>query len=115
MNSIQKTLGIGSLVLALASGCFKSLNSGKVVAKSYEPQREYVKKVFFNKKLTFPHNYASMIDDEDHIITFGRTEEGEFRTQTVYVTKSVYDSLKVGDTFNTSKITHETSDPDYRK
>jgi len=115
MNKLQKVLGIGALILALTSGCSKPIKSGRVVDKQYEPQREYSVRQSHDPRLLGFLQYDTYTDDEDFIIIFKSDKEGENKTRTVYVNKEVYDSLKLNDIFDTSKLPFEDFDQDYRK
>ena|SRR3989338_7570962 len=111
MKIIQKILGLGALVSTLAFGCSpRAIDQGEILIKRYEPQREYT----ITDGIHTPFK-RTLIDDEDFIIIFGNNEGREYRTRVVYVTQGVYDSLKVGDNFDTSKTLYEDSDPGIRK
>lgn len=109
MKIIRKVLEIGVLVSTL-TGCSEPINSGLVLEKRYEPQEEYTR-----RGGTMLRHRRTMVDDENFIITFGRNEQGKPRTRIVYVKKDLYDSLKVGDSFDICRFSYEDSDPGYRK
>ena len=112
MSNIIKALGIGALVLAL--GCSKPIDSGRIIEKRHEPQRIYTGQLLIFVGGIMAANHTQMIDDEDYVIIFGRNDGEKFRKRTVYVTKEVYNHLEPGDTFDTSKVGYEKSDPDRR-
>lgn len=117
-NKIKKYFGrtvAGLSLIGILAGCSIPIESGQVLEKRYEPQREYTEKGtrFFGKVLTL--YTREMIDDEDFIITFGKRENDKYQTRQVYVDKTVYDSLKIGDNFDTTTFPFEDSDWDRTK
>lgn len=112
MLNLKKSLGIGALVLSLIGGCTESLDSGIITEKRYEPQRTYLKSEL--KKSPSTYETVHYTDDEDFIITFVRNFKGVSHSRTVYVSKEVYDALKEGDVFDTSKCSYEDYDLDFK-
>lgn len=112
MLNLKTSLSIGALVLSLIGGCTASLDSGKITEKKHEPQRHYLAS---ERNGPHPQFYTvQYFDDEDFIITFTRTFKGVPHSRTVYVSKEVYDSLKEGDVFDTSKFSFEDEDKDVK-
>jgi len=111
-------IALGMLTFGLAS-CFKGdapIDWGVIIEKRHEPETTYSKrKLFMEANGKRAYTIRDYVDDEDYIITFGVEKFGKLKSRTVYVTKEVYDSLRVGDGFNTKIIPHEIIDEDKQK
>ncbi len=114
MANLKKSFCICTLALSLISGCTNPLESGKIIEKRYEPARAYHQSIIISSKPPMSA-LQQMFDDEDFIITFVRTFKGVSHSRTVYVSKEVYDSLKEGDDFDTSKFYFEDHDIDVKQ
>lgn len=109
MNLRNILIGVSFLGLASLVGCTDPppITSGKIIEKKYQPERKTeitMGRPFLRRKYT-------VIDDEDYIVIFGKNVDKKFRTRKVYVREEIYNSLKIGDQFDTTKISHEKYDP----
>ncbi len=96
---------------ALLYGCSAPVYSWTVAGKTYEPERKYERILFIDigdLRVPIVRRY---VDDEDYI--FGLVADG--REKTVFVSPEVYESMGIGDTFDTREIPHEEKDPDYEE
>ncbi|MEK6857128.1 MAG: hypothetical protein AABX39_00915 [Nanoarchaeota archaeon] len=130
----QKTLA--GIILALASvsgaGCnsntiteYDLRNPPTITNKVYQPEREYdsddyVPVLCGDIVLLMYFGSTRMIDDEDHIIYLKQDMRGARvyylnEEKFIYVNKETFDSFKVGDKCDLTKIKYETTDPDYVK
>ncbi len=114
MKKIRKIFGAGLSAVLLLNSCSAPINSGIITEKRYEPRIEYFPIEFSPVKISQRIVSKKSVDDEDYIIIFSKKEKGKIRTRKVYVSKKVYDSLKVGDVFDTSKFPYEDFDRDSR-
>lgn len=91
------------------------ITSGTLASKQYEPELAY----FITTKnfWTGEEIKTKFIDDEDFIVVlqqFGGTKFKSTRQRQIYVSKTIYDSLKVGDSIDLleSGIKFEEKDKD---
>lgn len=91
------------IICALAAACDK-VHEGVVVGKRYEAPREYQTSYttvsFIGKIPITQFHYYTAYDDEDFILTIKAETKDKVILKDFYVSKQVYDCIKVGNWFN---------------
>lgn len=103
---------------ALLACSSEPITSGTIISKQHEPERQYV--VTTENFWTGGEMKTKFIDDEDFILVlqqFGGTKFRNTRQRQLYVSKIIYDSLKVGDFVDlpASGMKYEKDDHDLRE
>lgn len=115
---MKKPIAALAIYTALLSCTSEPITYGTVSKKWHEPEREYV--VTTENLWTGYELKKRFVDDEDFIVVlqqFGGTKFRSTRQRQIYVSKTVYNSLKVGDSvdLNSSQIKYKDSDKDIKK
>lgn len=115
---MEKYFRAGTLCTGLLSCGGGQITSGTIDKKLREPEHTYT--VTEENFWTGEEIKTKYIDDEDFIIVlqqFGGTKFKSTRQRQLYVSKTAYDSLNVGDfvDLQASRIKYEDDDPDLQE
>lgn len=116
-------IGLVAMVMIM-SGCQHELKEGVIVAKHYEPSRDYiymmpVAHMRMIGKVSSPYyTYVPILmhDDADYWVDIhGLTEKGKEKTESFYISSNRFDTVEIGKTFCVDSSCSKESNKDFKK